>query len=232
MNFNNSFRALLVTSLLFGILFLTLWSIKLSAKTPEKSEAIPIEYLETYPEIEEKMALTENVNAVIETNRAYNEAEKFIKESEQERLENPMKEENTNPSQSSQTRFNKNTTTAIEAARKRLTENKKTLDKEIKKSTTNGYSRKTTISYSLKSREAISLKNPVYTCEGGGKIIINITVSRSGNVVKTSFNKKASTTTNMCLIESATQYAMESQFSKSTLSQQIGSITYNFPGQG
>lgn len=235
MNFNYSYRAFLVTSLLFGILFLTLWSIKLSAEIPKEITTTPVEYIETDPEFEEEPQLIAINNAEIETNRAYNEAEKFIRESEKERLENPLNQESSNDDlQEVQTTTSSATNAAIEAAKKRIAENKaknNSQKDQSKKTNTNGYSRKTTISYNLKSRNAISLRNPVYTCESGGKIVINIEVDNYGNVIKTSFNKSASTSSNGCLIESAMEYAEAAQFSKSPVDSQKGSVTYNFPGQ-
>ena len=219
---------------MFGVLYLSLWSINISAEIPEELTTAPIEFLETDPELEEAPKLTAINTSKVETNRAYNEAEKFIRESEKERLENPLKQENLISTETNQTIFSSDTKNAIEAAKKRLSENQENrsaLSKKNKVNTTNGYSRKTTISFSLKSRTAISLKNPVYTCEGGGKVVINIEVDSNGSVVKTSFNKNASSTINGCLIESAITYAEEAQFSKSTTNNQLGSVTYNFPGQ-
>lgn len=234
MNFNYSYRALLVSSLLLGMLYLCLWGINISAEIHEQIETTPVEYLEIQPELEETPKLTALNNSVIETNKAYNEAEKFIRESEQERLKNLPLQKDLNSIASHQTAFNSETIKAIEAANKRLLknqENSKSVLKKIKNKTTNGISKKTTISYSLKSRQAILLNNPVYTCDNGGKIVINIEVDTNGAVTKTSYNKNASSTTNGCLIESAIMYAEKAQFSSSTISNQLGSITYNFPGQ-
>src|SRR5690606_37222101 len=80
MNFNYSYRAFLITSLLTGILVLLLYSIKLSGEIVETTE-------ETYdvvvaPEdvLPEDLAIAELTPQIVkvETNRAYNEAEKFI----------------------------------------------------------------------------------------------------------------------------------------------------------
>lgn len=238
MNFNYSYRAFLVTSLLFGILFLTLWSIKISAEIEEVLVHTPVEYIEIDPIAEEVPEIAINNNAVIESNRAYNEAEKFIRESEQERLNNPLNQVsstvNTNNTVTTeQSTISNATQNAIEEAKKRIAENKKNRAeiKKNKSSNANGYSRKTTISYNLKSRKAITLRNPVYTCEGGGKVVIDIEVTANGYVSKTDFNKSASTTTNGCLVESAVSYAEVAKFSISNVESQKGSITYNFPGQ-
>ncbi|MGK0378374.1 MAG: hypothetical protein ACJA1Z_002188, partial [Patiriisocius sp.] len=85
MNFNYSYRAFLITSLLFGILLLALWSINISSEIPESFENVPVEYAEF--EEEETQELAKNIQKDkirIETNRAYNEAEEFIRKSENE----------------------------------------------------------------------------------------------------------------------------------------------------
>lgn len=219
---------------MFGMLYLSLWSINISAEIPEEPTTAPIEFLEIDPELEEESKLTALNNSVIETNRAYNEAEKFIRESEQERLENPLNQEKHTSIETNRTTLSSETKSAIEAAKNRLSKNQEnisSLSKKKKYNKTNGYSRKTTITFSLKSRTAILLKNPVYTCESGGKVVINIEVDSNGAVIKTDYNKNASSTTNGCLVESAINYAEEARFSKSTTNIQLGSITYNFPGQ-
>ena len=72
---------------------------------------------------------------------------------------------------------------------------------------------------------------PIYLCEAGGKIVINITVDDKGDVIDTYLNS-SSTSSNECLIESALEYAQKATFnadpSKKT---QLGSITFNFIGK-
>ena len=88
------------------------------------------------------------------------------------------------------------------------------------------------ISYELKDRRSLIIPNPVYTCDVGGVIVINIQVNALGKVTKTSFNKKASSTQNGCLIESAETYAKQARFTTAPkISNQKGTITYSFPGQ-
>ncbi|MDX1462558.1 MAG: hypothetical protein R3359_05835, partial [Marinirhabdus sp.] len=95
-----------------------------------------------------------------------------------------------------------------------------------------GSNRKTTIRYSLRDRSAIDLPNPVYTCEGGGLIVISIEVSATGRVTKATYNQGLSTTSNGCLINSALEYANEARFTtKASKPSQLGTISYNFPGQ-
>jgi hypothetical protein len=95
-----------------------------------------------------------------------------------------------------------------------------------------GGNRNTTISYQLVNRKDIDLPNPVYTCYGSGKVVINIEVDALGKVVKTAYNKMASTTTNECLIDAALEYSDAARFSTdASKAKQLGTITFNFPGQ-
>lgn len=96
----------------------------------------------------------------------------------------------------------------------------------------NASKRNSTVSYRLVDRSALDLPNPVYICDGSGKVVINILVSETGRVLKVNYNEASSTTTNECLIDSALEYAQEAIFSTSSSKpKQLGTITYNFPGQ-
>lgn len=233
MNFNYSYRAFLVTSLLFGILFLTLWSIRLSSEIPEIQETLPIEY-EMLPAPEETLAT--EAPSKITTNRAYNEAERFINEAENERFDKDDTQEAPETEANISEDFNKNTQDALLEAKQRLEQQKAAAasKKQAKKSSkVKGANTKTTIRYSLKDRNAMQLPNPVYVCEAGGKVVITIEVNELGKILKVSYNEAASTTTNGCLIESALEYANKSRFNtKAGVTKQLGSITYVFPGQG
>lgn len=87
------------------------------------------------------------------------------------------------------------------------------------------------VSYSLVNRTDRHLPPPVYLCEEGGKIVINITVNTSGEVIEAYVNN-SSNSKNACLTESALQYANEARFSPdASKAKQIGSITYYFKGK-
>ncbi len=240
MNFNYSYRAFIITCLLFAIFFLALYSWKLGKGQEPFNPKYDIEYVETDPfleeeKLEELMALSELEKTQIETNRAYNEAEAFLEKGTNSEEEEESFEEKLAKMDAAITEGLTNTTDAnIKAAKEKMAE---TYDSSLKKDpgkkkTTKGSNRRTTISYSLKDRKALKLPNPVYTCEGGGKIVISIEVSALGNITKATYNKGLSTTTNGCLIDSALEYANQARFT--TLSGkegQVGTISYNFPGQ-
>lgn len=236
MNFNYSYRAFLITSLLFGILVLALWSINISSEIPEAFENVPVEYAEFEEEETQELAKnTQKDKARIETNRAYNEAEEFIRKSENEQDLLPEEPLQNQFIEAPAIDISDATKNALAAIKKRLKseETKRSKNKKVtsNSNTKKGSNRKTTIRYSLKNRNAMSLPNPVYTCERGGKVVINIVVNATGRITKTNYNKAASTTTNRCLIDSAISYALKSRFNTVSKDKQNGTITYVFPGQ-
>ncbi len=239
MNFNYSYRAFLITSLLTGILVLLLYSIKLSKQKVETNE-------ETYnvvmaPEelLPEDLAIAELTpeKVKVETNRAYNEAEKFISSVENENQEETEttegKLQEMNEALENSKSDNGNGATVItkpEKEKKKKFSNSES-GKEGEAVVKSG-NRNTTISYQLVNRKDIDLPNPVYTCYGSGKVVINIEVNNLGKVVKNSYNKTSSTTSNECLIDAALEYSEQARFTTdASKTKQLGTITFNFPGQ-
>lgn len=231
MNFNYSYKSFLITALLVGNLILLLFSIKLSNNEASTEEEVyDVEYVSEEIINEEKLATTASENAEIKTHKAYNEAEEFIENLENERKTTSEKTEE-KISEMDEAILNANTPVSEEKNDSEINDFQKKQNEEKSITEANSSSRKTTISYNLLGRKALVLPNPVYTCEASGKIVINIEVNALGTVVKTSYNKQSSTTTNGCLIDEAIKYALRSSFQKSSKTNQIGTITYNFPGQ-
>ena len=237
MNLNYSYRSLLVTSLLFGILFLLLYSIKLGNVKKAEEPVYDIEYaeLEEVPLKEQELAKISSERVDVETNRAYNEAEKFLAEMSQEEFET-SEEMQKKMAEIDAAIENSNASTngnGLRAAKKTSEKNKKTSTSKAKENSgKKSANRNTTISYRLINRNDLDLPNPVYTCEGNGKVVINIVVDSLGKVIKTSYSESASTTANGCLIDSAMEYAKQARFTtKASKKRQLGTITYNFPGQ-
>lgn len=238
MNFNYSYRALLIATLITGNLVLLLYSFKLSSDTEKTLQEYDIEYTseELIPEKEDLAAMPPE-RAKVETNRAYNEAEKFISNLEDENreitetTEGKLEEMNEAIEKANGT----GTEGDIQKTKPEKKKNPAFSNSNTKKKSTavvKGGNRNTTISYQLVNRSAMDLPNPVYTCEGFGKVVINIEVSNTGRVDKLSYSKGASTTSNQCLIDSALEYAAQARFSTdASRNQQIGTITFNFPGQ-
>ena len=225
MNFNYSYRAFLITSLLFGFLFTILFGVKIKSKLLAEEESYAIEF---DPKIVQEENLAQNTEQVkIETNIAFNEAEAFIRELEHERdaldKENKLIDETTKEALESVPPVETNKTEKTASESKEISE-KQIASKKV--------ASRTTIRYNLAERNALELPNPVYTCDNGGKVVITIEVNDYGKVIRASYNKKGSTTENGCLIDSALDYARTSKFtSKKDRKRQLGSISYSFPGQ-
>lgn len=240
MNFNYSYKAFLITSLLTGILVLFLYSVKLSnvpLVNSEETYDIEMTVEDLLPEDLDIAALSPE-KVKIETNKAYNEAEKYISSVENENEE--ITETTEGKLQEMEDALNKSQNGVDNKEISEVAKPSKTTKKEFSNSERKkdaeavvaGGNRNTTISYQLVDRTAFELPNPVYTCYGSGKVVINIEVNNLGKVIKTYYNKLASTTANGCLIDAATQYASQAIFNTdASRTKQLGSITFNFPGQ-
>jgi len=87
------------------------------------------------------------------------------------------------------------------------------------------------IIYSLVDRTHTFLPTPIYLCEHGGKIVVNITVNSKGIVTDAYYNN-ASSSDNGCLIDHALEYAKAAKFNSDAAKRsQIGSITFYFRGK-
>ncbi len=237
MNFNYSYRAFLITSLLSGSLVLAMYSITLSRVKVVEEKEYELEYMANEELTEEEQELEPPKEmAKVETNKAYNEAEKYISKLENdnseitETTEGKLQEMNEAIENS-----NSNTTgIGITPDKKPKKQEKTSNGSNQNNSTTvaNSGNRNTTISYQLVNRKALELPNPVYTCTGSGKVVISIEVNTLGRVIKTSYSKSSSTTANECLIDSAIEYSQQARFTTAgDKPTQLGTITFNFPGQ-
>jgi len=227
MNFNYSYKAFIITSLLVGSLYLLLYSVKLSKIEEVQEDEYEIEYalVDVFPE--EELATLSSENIKIETHKAFNEAEKFISEQENERDETS---ENTQDklAEMDQAMEDVNVNRVpISPPSKDYLKKKEKKNSEQKKNNKNS-----TNSYRLLNRKALHFPNPVYVCDGYGKVVLYIEVDNFGKVIQATLNKNLSTTTNVCLIENAITYAKKARFTKEANKPlQIGSITYIFLGQ-
>ncbi|MDR0712614.1 MAG: hypothetical protein LBF67_09780 [Prevotellaceae bacterium] len=90
------------------------------------------------------------------------------------------------------------------------------------------YTGPSVMSYRLAGRRAFVLPVPVYLCESGGDVVVNIVVAGNGSVTGAHVDEKASAAY-PCIREAARQAALLSKFSVSESSKsQQGSITYRF----
>lgn len=86
------------------------------------------------------------------------------------------------------------------------------------------------ISYRLYNRYDVWLKVPVYLCQFGGTVTVNIAVAPSGKVISSKIDRESTNTADPCLLEAALSAANQTQFNDSPGSDRLqkGSITYIF----
>jgi len=239
--FSNQQKALLITFLLSGTVVLSVFNLNIK----KQNELVSESYYEMEPEKEltpEEMKVLEALeklnNEKAETNKAYNETvkEKSFSEAYKpiappEDYVKPEFDQNEEVSEQSKSNndeisdLNHEEISSFSKVNDIL--NKTTKKKEAPKST----NRKSTIRYSLVDRTDEFLPIPIYLCEDGGKIVINITVNDNGNVIDTYVNNSSSSD-NQCLVDSALEYAKKAKFNASPGKKtQLGSITFNFVGK-
>lgn len=226
MSFNYSYKAFVITILILGNLYLLFYFIKLPSNSIILEEEYEIEYAleEVIPE--EELASVSEEEIKIETHKVFSEDQKFIEELETNRKENSEAIED------KLSEINEVISDSKSERKDDLVVEKKSksnLPEAILATTNNS---KSTNSYHLLNRKVIEFPNPVYICDSFGKVVLLIEVNANGYVSMTSVNKNASTTSNLCLIESAIDYAKKARFTKNkNKPSQMGSITYIFPGQ-
>lgn len=226
MGFVEKHKAFIITSLLMGIVVLGLYNIHMFNKKQEQAEImmeIPEEFLMDEEEEVPEEEVEQEERKVIESKRthsAYNEDFEDPDDFE-ERMKSLTESEDN----------------AEEKAAEDLAQGEVVIDKDIveeekkekpkleEKETNN---RNSSLSYSLKGRDPVDLPNPVYTCNGSGRVVVKIEVSKNGYVTHTKVDKKRSNTKNECLFDNALLYARKALFSRASLEKQAGSITYYF----
>ena len=90
----------------------------------------------------------------------------------------------------------------------------------------------TRVFYDLKDRTHKELPLPIYKCQSGGKVILEIIVGSGGTVLSAHVLHDESSTDDYCLYEAAQKAALNSRFNPiSATIQQKGSLTYIFAAQ-
>ncbi len=91
----------------------------------------------------------------------------------------------------------------------------------------------TTIYYELEGRHHLYLPSPVYLCEGGGVIKVEIDVNRSGYVIRSRLLTPVPDENRKCLARAAIESAGRTRFNPSMKAQELqkGTITYHFMPQ-
>lgn len=240
MSLNRGQLSLLITLFSMSIIVLVLYNISLGQGKSEEDEYI-VEMMLAEEDIdeliEEKERLMEEMaNAEpIKSHMAYNETAKPSYGSPEplQTLEELMAEKEADSDSDELTDMLSDGEYAarVKELKKKREEAKQRLgEKEANKETfTNNLAkRQTSVSYSLIERFSRKLPPPIYTCIEGGKVVINIEVNASGNVVEADFNERSSGTSNGCLVDNAIAYALRAKFNSASRKNQKGTITYIF----
>lgn len=95
------------------------------------------------------------------------------------------------------------------------------------------YKGPTRVYYNLEGRHHLNLPIPIYKCENGGIIVMNISVAPGGEIRSFSYNETGSSTNDECLYEAAVRAVRRTRFNPdpSAPDRQEGSITYQFVAQ-
>ncbi|WP_297695507.1 energy transducer TonB [uncultured Eudoraea sp.] len=238
MDLNRSQLSLIITFFSLSIVILLLFNIHLGSKEQEEyiiEISLADEELEKIIEELERQEQLANADP-IKSHMAFNETAKssFEEPEPLKTLEELLEEKEASMNEDEFQEY-LNSDSGYAASLKDLVkkrEEKKQQLEEVeakKKEFTNNFEkRKTSISYSLVNRNNYELPPPIYTCIEGGKVVVNIEVDASGNVIDASFNSKSSNTSNGCLVENAISYALKAKFSSATRNSQKGTITYLF----
>lgn len=237
MDFFDKHKALIITLLIFGILFLGLYNFNLSNSNEKAREfLVDLETLRTEEQQVEKEPEPEEqpeqrTNRSVQTHRAFNENEEARQSNFDQQLneifeKNSAAREEAAESESSNLAGNYTLPSARREQPRQRSDGNNT---STQTSAQSGGIDNSSITFSLKGRSAYEIPNPIYTCDRGGKVVVNITVNEQGRVVSTSINKGSSTSSNACLTEKAMEYASRAVFSPlQGRDSQPGTITYLF----
>jgi len=238
LKFTDQHRALLITFLISGTIVLSVFNLSIQKQNRGYSES----YYEIEPEAElteEEIQLLEALEklngAKAETNKGFNETAKSKQFAQAYKTieppkdyENPLLNADHNAANSAEKKTYEPDNSGIEEDE--ISKFSKVNDL-LKQQQSEGANTKSTMSYSLVDRTDIDLPTPIYLCEFGGKIVVNIAVNAKGDVTD-AYTNTSSTSTNECLIDHAIEYAKEARFSAdASKASQIGSITFYFIGK-
>lgn len=236
---NNRQLSMIITCCLMGLFLLILLNIQMAAKQKEEflyELSFEEELLEEEIPTTEELTMTE-----LETHKAYNQAMqsdyadeldnfKTLEELEQQAQEAASQNPDNNDSELGENSLQGGFASEYAEKLKEQRERIEALKRKGKAPKIN-IKRRTTITYSMVDRMHSYLANPVYTCESFGKVVINVKVNSSGQVIEANYNQPSSNTKNGCLVDNAIKYALKSRFDpKPGSEEQVGSITYLFQG--
>ena len=239
----NTYKAMIATTLVSTVVVFLAFTLHLK----KQSKLISETYYEMEPETieeEEKEELQEilesldNLLNTPSTNQAYNENNNELDKAFEEQLEDIRNRNNNETVSQETTESNDESSSSGASTNEEEVETFDNINDIIAKTSekkrapsSNTTNKNSSISYSLVNRTKIDIPPPIYLCEMGGKVVINITVDNEGNVTDANYNY-ASTTDNGCLVDTALEYAKASLFNSDTSKpSQIGTITFIFKGK-
>lgn len=246
MSVSNTYKALIITAFLSTAVILLGFTIHIKKKTELVAETFYEMDAEAIEE-EEKEALEDilksldNLMATPATNQAYNETktyenDKAIDEAFEEQME-AIKNRTTVDDLKAANQDNDVLTASNSGNDKDKTSTFSNINEIVnkrldsQKNANNSANKNSSVSYSLVDRMHTFLPTPIYLCEQGGRIVVNITVNHEGNVVNAYINASSSSE-NGCLIDHALEYAKESKFNQNLKkASQLGTITFLFRGK-
>ncbi len=224
--------------------------VRLPQKVPEQELAIILNFQETEaPNTDEERSLEKNAKLDSEShsNRGKNEAAPNDVESGDY---NAYNQESTSSSKES---FEKQLADELKALEEQVVQEQRDLGfgytqdqvnemlnaqkntdlndvKQQKPRSEAAYKGNTNITYKLSNRFDTQLKVPVYMCQYGGLVVVNIAVDRNGKVVSAKVDTQSSKTMDGCLLDAAIKCAKNTKFNSNSNAAkiQLGSITYNF----
>ncbi|MFV0573416.1 MAG: hypothetical protein ACK5M1_13490 [Xanthomarina gelatinilytica] len=240
MNLSNKHKALLITLLVSGTIVLSLFSFHIKKQNELMAESYYLLEPET-PKTPEELEAEKLAEAVekqnSETNKAYNETQEYKKFAEAYQHIAPPKDYVPKPSENMTENdlTESGTTQAIseidDAVLSSYSSVNNVLNKRKPSNSSQSVNKNSSMHYSLVNRTHDYLPTPIYLCEEGGKIIINITVNASG-LVTDAYVNASTTSKNECLKDHALDYAKEARFSTDVSKpSQIGTITFYFEGK-
>jgi outer membrane biosynthesis protein TonB len=240
LNLSNKHKALLITLLVSGTIVLSLFSFHIKKQNELMAESYYLLEPET-PKTPEELEAEKLAEAVekqpSETNKAYNETQEYKKFAEAYQPIAPPKDYVPKPSENMMENdlTESGTTQAISEIDDDVLSSYSSVNDVLNKrkpsNSSQSVNKNSSMHYSLVNRTHEYLPTPIYLCEEGGKIIINITVNASG-LVTDAYVNASTTSKNECLKDHALDYAKEARFSTDVSKpSQIGTITFYFEGK-
>lgn len=231
MPFNNKHKSMCITFLLTGTIIMAMFNVHI--KNNQNRIAETFYEIEPEKEITEEQLMKQINASKAETNKAYNQNQQSKRYAYAQKRIAPPEDyvrpdlSNSEYSATSKKDISKKASHVEIEELNSFSKANEILKKQLEENN----NAKSTVSYSLVNRKHRYIPTPIYLCESGGKIVVNITVNTLGKVTESSYNN-ASNSTNDCLIESALEYARKARFNASTSrNSQIGTISFYFEGK-